>query len=107
MNLFDTSFGIDFRKNHLVLTLLKGLFGKIKLVGFEIHPLPPEEQAAEDRSAQVLGLINQFISHAVNRENLHFDPKGKSICPVHPASFGNQREPEEGVRIRDQQILSV
>jgi general secretion pathway protein L len=71
MNLFDTSFGIDFRKNHLVLTLLKGFFGKIKLVGFEIHPLPPEEQAAEDRSAQVLGLINQFISkHAVNKEKV-------------------------------------
>lgn len=71
MTFFDTSFGIDFRKNHLVLTHLKRSFGKIKLSGFEIHPLPPEEQAAEDRSAQLLGLINQFISkHAVNKEKV-------------------------------------
>src|SRR4030067_3071189 len=70
MNLFDTSFGIDFRKNHLVLTLLKRSFRRVKLSGFEIHPLTPE-QHTEDRSTQMIGIIYQFMSkYAVNKEKV-------------------------------------
>jgi len=43
--------GIDFRKNHLILTLLKKSFRKIELVDYEIHSLLPENQK-EEREVQ-------------------------------------------------------
>jgi Tfp pilus assembly protein PilN len=70
MMIFDTSFGIDFKQNHLVLTLLKKSFGKIRLVDFGIYPILPEAQK-EEREAQMIGKINSFISqHHVSKERV-------------------------------------
>jgi len=70
MMLFDSSLGIDFKQNHLVLTFLKRSFGKIKLVDYGIHPLPPESQK-EDREAQVINLVNTFASrHQIPKDRV-------------------------------------
>lgn len=68
--LFDSSLGIDFRQNHLILTFLKRSFGKIKLVDYGIHSLPPESQK-EDREGQVINLVNTFASrHQVPKDKV-------------------------------------
>jgi general secretion pathway protein L len=81
MLMFDSSLGIDFKKNHLILTLLKKSLGKIKLVDYGIHPIFPEDQK-EEREAQVINLINQFISkHSVNREKVSISiPREKVVA---------------------------
>jgi Tfp pilus assembly protein PilN len=68
MMMFDSSLGIDFRQNHLILTFLKRSLGKIRLVDYGIHPILPESQR-EEREVQVIGLVNSFISkHQIDRE---------------------------------------
>jgi general secretion pathway protein L len=81
MMIFDTSFGIDFKQNHLVLTLLKKSFGKIRLVDFGIYPLLPEAQK-EEREAQMIGKINSFISqHHVSKERVFISiPREKVVA---------------------------
>jgi Tfp pilus assembly protein PilN len=81
MLMFDSSLGIDFRKNHLIFTLLRKSPGKIKLVDWGIHPLLPEEQK-EERETQVIHLVNQFIStHLFNREKVSISiPREKVIA---------------------------
>lgn len=81
MLMFDSTIGIDFKKNHLILTLLKKSFGKIKLVDYGIHPILPEDQK-EEREAQVINLINQFISkHPVSKEKVSISiPREKVIA---------------------------
>jgi Tfp pilus assembly protein PilN len=81
MLFFDSSVGIDFRKNHLILTLLKKSFGKIKLVDYGIHPISPEDQK-EERESQVITLINQFISkHPINKEKVSISiPREKVVA---------------------------
>jgi len=70
MAIFDSSIGIDFKENHIVLTLIKKSFRKIKLVDFGIYPIFPERQK-EERETQVIGLINSFISkHQANKERV-------------------------------------
>jgi Tfp pilus assembly protein PilN len=66
----DTSLGIDFRQNHLILTLLKRSFWNLRLVDEEISPLPSEEQK-EERETQAISRINTFISrNRLNRERV-------------------------------------
>jgi general secretion pathway protein L len=79
--MFDSSLGIDFRKNHLIFTLLRKSLGKIKLVDWGIHTLLSEEQK-EERETQVIHLINQFIStHLFNREKVSISiPRDKVIA---------------------------
>jgi Tfp pilus assembly protein PilN len=81
MFIFDASFGIDFKKNHLILTLLKKSFGRIKLEGCEIHPILPESQK-EEREVQAISLINHFISgHPVNKERVFISiPREKVVA---------------------------
>jgi Tfp pilus assembly protein PilN len=81
MFIFDSSFGIDIGKDHLILTFLKKSFGKIKLGNYEIHPIPPEEQK-EEREGQVINLINQFVSkHPVNKEKVSLSvPREKVVA---------------------------
>lgn len=68
MRMFDSSLGIDFRQNHLILTSLKISLGKVKLVDYVIHPILPESQK-EEREAQVISLVNSFISkHQIRKE---------------------------------------
>jgi len=68
MMMFDSSLGIDFRQNHLILTFLKKSLGKINLVDYGIHPILPESQK-EEREAQVISLVNSFISkHQIYKE---------------------------------------
>jgi Tfp pilus assembly protein PilN len=70
MMIFDSCLGIDFRQNHLVLTILRRSFGRIKLVDYGVHPILPENQK-EERQAQVVSLINTFISrHQISRERI-------------------------------------
>ncbi|HXX35066.1 MAG TPA: PilN domain-containing protein [Thermodesulfobacteriota bacterium] len=82
MKIFDSSsIGIDFRQEHLILTLLKRPLGRIKLVDYAIHPIPSETQK-EERQAQVISLVNSFFSkHQVNRERVSIAiPREKVIA---------------------------
>ena len=68
MIIFDSSFGIDFRQNHLILTFLRRSLGKIRVVDQEIHSILAESQE-EEREAQVISLVNSFISkHQIHKE---------------------------------------
>ncbi|MBM4337963.1 MAG: hypothetical protein FJ110_00295 [Deltaproteobacteria bacterium] len=68
MPLFRSGFGIDFRPNHLVFTLLRKSPGKIRVVDCAIHPIPSEEQK-EEWETQAVGLINGFIlKHGIKRD---------------------------------------
>jgi len=80
MRILDTSFGIDFRQDHLILTLLKKSFRKIRLVDFGIYSIQPEGQK-EEREAQMVGLIYSFISkHRLSREHVFISiPREKVI----------------------------
>ncbi len=61
MFISDSSLGIDFRKHHLILTLLRKSFAKVLLADYAIHPLSPEGQK-EERETEILGFINAFLS---------------------------------------------
>ena len=80
MGLFRSSFGIDFRPNHLGLTLLRKFLGKIRVVDFVLHPLPPEEQK-EERETQAVSLINGFIlKHRIQRDRASIAiPREKAV----------------------------
>lgn len=63
----DKSFGIDFKQDHLVLTLLRRSIGRMDLVDYGVYPIPPEAQK-EEREAQIISLVNTFISkHQIDR----------------------------------------
>jgi Tfp pilus assembly protein PilN len=81
MAIFDASFGIDFKQNHLVLTLLKKSFGKIRLVDFGIYPIPPEVKK-EEREAQMIGMLNAFISkHQISKSHVFISiPREKVVA---------------------------
>ncbi len=67
MALFNSSLGIDFKTNHLVLTLLRKSFGKIRLLDCQIHPISAESQK-EAQQAQWIGLINAFLGrHSIDK----------------------------------------
>ena len=80
MMIFDSSFGIDIRKSHLVLTYLRRSFGKIRLVDFGIHPVLPESQK-EEREAQSISLIQSFVAkHQVHRDRVSISiPREKVV----------------------------
>jgi general secretion pathway protein L len=70
MGILDSSLGIDFRQNHLILTFLKKSFRKIRLVDYVIHPILPEEQR-EEREGQWINQINSFlVKHHLSRERV-------------------------------------
>ena len=63
----EKSFGIDFKQDHLVLTLLRKSIGRMDLADYGVYPIPPETQK-EDREAQIIGLVNTFISkHQIDK----------------------------------------
>ena len=78
--ILNSSLGIDFRKNSLILIYLKRAFGKIRLVDSGITPLLPESQK-EERAAQIIGLINSFVSkHQIHRNRVSISiPREKVI----------------------------
>ncbi|MGD0915731.1 MAG: PilN domain-containing protein [Thermodesulfobacteriota bacterium] len=78
--IFDSCLGIDFRQNHLILTFLRRSFGRIRLVDYGIHPILSENQK-EERQAQVVSLINTFISrHQIGRERISISiPREKVV----------------------------
>jgi len=80
MVISDLSFGIDFKPNHLILTLLKKSFRRMILVDCEIHPLVAESQKGE-REVQILNLINTFIFKTrLNKERTSISiPREKSV----------------------------
>lgn len=70
MAAFNSSLGIDFKTNHLILTLLRKSFRKIRLVDYRIYPLWSEGQK-EVQEAQWISLITTFISkNEINRERV-------------------------------------
>lgn len=71
MTLFNTTgLGIDFRRSHLVLTLLEKSFKKIRLVDYGIYPLFSEGQK-ELQEAQWTSFITSFISkHQINQDKI-------------------------------------
>ena len=67
---FNSSLGIDFRTNHLILTLLQKSFRKVRLVDYRIYPLWSEGQK-EIQEAQWVSLISTFISkNEINGERV-------------------------------------
>ena len=80
MAIFDLSFGIDFRENQLILTLLKKSFRKIRLVDYGVYPILPESQK-EERENQMIGLINSFLSqHQIDKEKISISiPREKVV----------------------------
>ena len=81
MGILDSSLGIDFRQNHLILTLLKKSFRKIRLVDYAIHPILPEEQR-EEREGQWINQINSFlVKHHLTRERVFLSiPREKVVA---------------------------
>ncbi len=70
MLIFHSNLGIDFRRNHLILTLLQRSFGKLRLVDYRIYPLWAEEQKGM-REAQWTSLIASFLSkHQINKNQV-------------------------------------
>jgi len=77
---FKTSLGIDFGPNHLILTLLRKSFGKIRLEDYRTYPFSPE-RPEETQEAQWINQITAFISqHQVSKERIYVSiPRGKVI----------------------------
>jgi Tfp pilus assembly protein PilN len=77
----DSSFGIDLRKQNLILTLLKKSFTKVLLADYAIHPISPEGQK-EDREAEIISLVNAFISkHRIKKEKVSIAiPRDKVVA---------------------------
>ena len=70
MLIFHSNLGIDFRRNHLILTLLQRSFGKLRLMDYRIYPLWAEEQKGM-REAQWTSLIASFLSkHQINKNQV-------------------------------------
>ena len=69
MGLFTSSFGIDIRQDHLILTLLKRSLGTIRLVDYEVHVVPPLSKK-EEREAQIIRLVSGFTTR-------HLVPKAR------------------------------
>lgn len=80
MVIFDSSLGIDFRQDQLVLTYLKRSLGKIRLVDYGIHSIVPASQK-EEWEGQALSLINLFISkHQIDKKRISISiPREKVI----------------------------
>src|SRR4030042_197179 len=78
--IFDASLGIDFKEGHLVLSLLKKSFRRIRLVDYAVHPLLPEAQK-EEREAQMISQINGFVSkHEIDRQRISISiPRDKVV----------------------------
>ncbi len=77
----DKSLGVDFKQDHLVLTLLKRSFARIDLMDYGIYPISPDAQK-EEREAQIISLVNTFISkHQISRERVSIAvPREKVIA---------------------------
>ena len=80
MPIFQESLGIDFKTNHLILSLLRKSFRKIRLVDYRIYPLWSEGQR-EVQEAQWISLITTFISkNEVSRERVAVSiPREKAL----------------------------
>ena len=80
MAIYDTSIGIDLKQNHLILTFLRKSFGKIRLQDYGAYSLLSEGQK-EEREAQMISLINSFISkHQLSKERVSISiPREKVI----------------------------
>lgn len=81
MLISDSSLGIDFRKNHLILTLLKKSFAKVVLADYAIHPISPESQR-EERETESISLINTFVSkNRIHKEKVSIAiPRDKVVA---------------------------
>ncbi len=70
MAIFDSSLGIEFKGNHLILTLLRKSFRKIRLVDYRIYPIASEGQK-ELQQAQWLNQITTFMAQqSIDKEKV-------------------------------------
>ena len=60
MSFFHSSLGIDFKAHHLILTLLRRSFRKVRLVDYRVFPLGSDGQR-ENQEAQWITSISSFI----------------------------------------------
>ena len=70
MALLNSSLGIDFRTDHLVLTLLRKSFGKIRLVDYQLYPVASvdEKELQQTQYIQYIGLITTFMArHSIDK----------------------------------------
>jgi Tfp pilus assembly protein PilN len=76
----ELSLGIDFKPNHIILTLLRKSFRRITLVDGEIHPVPSEAQK-EEREVEILNLIGKFLSkYHLNKDKTSISvPREKAV----------------------------
>jgi len=73
MALLNSSFGIDFKTDHLVLTLLRKSFGKIRLVDYQLYPVASvdEKELQQTQYIQYIGLITTFMArHSIDKERV-------------------------------------
>ena len=77
----DRCFGIDFKQDHLVLTLLRRSFARIDLVDYAVYPISAEAQK-DEREAQIISLVNAFVSkHQIDRKRVSISvPREKAIA---------------------------
>ncbi len=77
----DRSLGIDFKQDHLVLTVLRRSFARINLVDYAVYSISSEAQK-EEREAQIISLVNTFVSkHQISRERVFIAvPREKVIA---------------------------
>ncbi len=80
MAFFNSSLGIDFKTNHLILTLLRKSFRKLRLVDYRIYPLS-SEGPKEVQEGQWISLISTFISkNKINGEKVSVSiPREKAL----------------------------
>jgi len=80
MPLFPSSLGIDFKTNHLILSLLRKSFRKMRLVDYRVYPLWTEGQR-EVQEAQWISLISTFISkNEVSKDRVSISiPREKTL----------------------------
>jgi general secretion pathway protein L len=70
MAFFNLSLGIDFKRNQLILTLLRKSFGKIRLVDYRTHVLSPDSPK-EMQQPQWISQISAFIAQrAIDKEKV-------------------------------------
>ncbi len=81
MGIFPAAFGIDLSPNRLILTLLTKPMGRIRVADYAVHSLAPEGEK-EEWEAQVIGLINDFVSrHSLKRDHAHLlIPRQKAVA---------------------------
>src|SRR4030043_1702493 len=70
MPLFQSSLGIDLRRDRIILSHMKKSLNRVSVAASEVFPLTGEKPR-EEKDAEVINTIQRFInSHNVSKENV-------------------------------------